>query len=123
MQKSYSRGISLTRNDRLACDESLTTRRIIVLIAIIGPLVTITPRKCGYRHQLQNRRLHGSNQLTASLASSHYRIAGGTPVAKAASSTIGVGEFFMRNIIAADICELVRCLALQLLTLWVQNGS
>jgi hypothetical protein len=29
MQKSYSRGISLTRNDRLACDESLTTSRHI----------------------------------------------------------------------------------------------
>jgi hypothetical protein len=26
MQKSYSLGIFLTRNDRLACDESLTTR-------------------------------------------------------------------------------------------------
>jgi hypothetical protein len=29
MQKSYSRGISLTRNDRLACDESLTTSRLL----------------------------------------------------------------------------------------------
>ena len=29
MQKSYSLGISLTRNDRLACDESLTTSRLV----------------------------------------------------------------------------------------------
>jgi len=30
MQKSYSVAISLTRNDRLACDESLSTSRLIV---------------------------------------------------------------------------------------------
>ena len=32
MQKSYSLGISLTRNDRLACDESLTTSRLLARV-------------------------------------------------------------------------------------------
>jgi len=77
IQKSYSLGISLTRKDRLACDESLTTRRPIFTNCNNGPLVTLALANAVIAINFQNRR-----------QTFLYRIREGLPVIRPGSATL-----------------------------------